>query len=312
MIGNRNPSITQTIAINGVAVDLTSKTVQFRMRAVNSTTLRVDQPATIVSAVNGQVRYDWAAADVTGPAGDYLVWWVVTDLASKTEDVMEAVVEFRDHSPQTNTYIELEVFKSTANLKETNFMDGDIQVALRAASRAVDEICQRLPGGFFAATADTTRTYTPHYTGLCYIDDLTTLTSLKTDQSGMGNYTDTWATTDYILEPANAPAEGKPYTYIRVRPGGSFWFMPIYPETVQVVGRFGWASVPPAISEATTILAGRFLKRSREAPFGAAEALALGGAAIHLTGVDPDVSALLTPYMRHPVTHPFSPTFAYI
>src|SRR5215471_11076072 len=90
-VGNLNPSITETITQNGVAVDLTGATVRFRMRSVGSQTLKVDQPATIVSAPAGTVRYDWQSADV-GTAGDFLAWWVVTS-AGKTQDVSEALIQ---------------------------------------------------------------------------------------------------------------------------------------------------------------------------------------------------------------------------
>ena len=57
-VGNRNPSITETITSNGVIVDLTGKTVRFKMRAVGSSTLKVDQPINNVPDATGVVRYD--------------------------------------------------------------------------------------------------------------------------------------------------------------------------------------------------------------------------------------------------------------
>jgi hypothetical protein len=311
-VGNRNPSITETITVDGAAVDLNvgSSTVKFQARELGSSTLLVDAAATIVqtgsggSAVNkGQVRYDWTSGDATtgilSAPRLALIWWRVTTSA-KDQDVGEALIEIRSHGPLTNCYVELEQFKSTADLKDTNFMDIDIALAIRAAARAVDEICARR---FYPDTdATQVRYYTPSRSDHVYIDDLVTLTTLKTDEGRDGTFENTWASTDYWLEPLNAAADGEPYTAVRVNPDGGFQFWPGYTKSIQVTGKFGWATTPAAISEATTILAGRFLKRTREAPFGAAEALALGGAAVRLTGRDADVTALLGPYMRYPYT----------
>ena len=286
-VGNRNPSITETIEIDGEPFNLSSSTVTFSMRAVGSSTKKVNAAAaTIISA----------AADVD-TAGEYLVWWTVTT-GGKTQDVGEAIIVFREHAPLTNCYVELEQFKSTADLKHTNYMDIDISLAIRAAARAVDEICSRR---FYPdSDANQVRYYTPQRSHHVYIDDLITLTTLKTDDGRDGTYENTWASTDYWLEPLNATADGEPATAIRVNPQSSLMFYSNYPKSIQVTGKFGWTSAPAAIVEATTILAGRFLKRTREAPFGAAEMIALGGAAVRLTGRDPDVTALLAPYMRYP------------
>jgi hypothetical protein len=48
--GNRSPSLTNTISIDGVPFDLAGSTAKLRMRAEGSSTLKVDTAATIVSA----------------------------------------------------------------------------------------------------------------------------------------------------------------------------------------------------------------------------------------------------------------------
>jgi len=60
---------------------------------------------------------------------------------------------------------------------------------------------------------------------------------------------------------------------------------------------FGWPSVPAPIKQATMILAGRYLQRSRSAPF-AILTFGDGGEAARLTRSDPDVAMLLSPYTR--------------
>lgn len=293
--GNRNPSITETITIDSDPVDLSGSTVKFQMREVGSSTLIVDSAVSNSPGADGVVRYDWATNDVD-TAGKYLVWWRVTT-SGKTQDLAEAVIEIRDHAPLSNSYAELEMLKKTLQLDGTNFADLDIQRAIDASSRGIDWECGRR---FYADTdATSVRYYTPDNDACVHIDDLITLTSVLVDDDGDGTFDVTWTNnTDFTLEPLNAAAEGWPYTRITRHPRSNLW-LPNFPRSVKVTGKFGWTEVPDQISQACSLMAAKLLKRSREDPGGSAEALALGGAAVRLAGADPLIRGLMAPYIRY-------------
>jgi hypothetical protein len=299
-VGNQNPSITETVLNDdGSAHDLTGQTVRFRMRAVGSAVLKVDAAATVVSSPAGTVRYDWQAADVD-TAGQYLVWWQVTTTAGgKTQDMAEALIEFRVHS-NAAVYLELEQFKSTLELTGTTFADQDLEQTAQAASRAVDQACNRR---FWLDTGTANiRYYTPRALRFMPIDDLVTLTSVAIDRSGTGTYTETWTSgSDFVLEPFNAPSAvpPSPFENLRVRALSGRWLPTYIEKSVQVTGQFGWSSVPDDVQTATLILAAKLFRRSREAPFGIVTVGIDEGAAMRIARTDPDVHVLLAPYSRH-------------
>lgn len=72
------PSISATLVdADQAPVNLTGTTLYFIMAATPSLTIKVNSPAVLVNAAQGQVRYDWASGD-TSTAGDFLVEWQVT------------------------------------------------------------------------------------------------------------------------------------------------------------------------------------------------------------------------------------------
>jgi hypothetical protein len=172
--------------------------------------------------------------------------------------------------------------------------DADVDLAISAASRAVEEY-KRLNGGRsvrFYPTVET-RYYSPKWDAVTLdIDDIAGVVSVKVDRTRNFTYSETWtAGTHFVMEPANNPLEGKPQrTLVRLPLANSFF--PQNPQSVSVTGTFGWASTPYLVTEAATILAARLYQR-RNAPFGI---LAVGidsGTAARLPRTDPDVVQLL-------------------
>ena len=193
-------------------------------------------------------------------------------------------------------YLAAEQLKATLELSGSVFAEEDVKAVIKAASRGIDGVCRRR---FWADSADQTRYYTPLSPDQILIDDLLTITSLATDQDGDGTYEKTWlAATGYVLEPANAAADGRPYTRIRRHPLANWGFPDYYPNSVKLTGKFGWAAVPDEIVTATSMLAARLFRRTREAPFGV---IAIGldiGAVTRVAATDPDVRTLTTDYIR--------------
>jgi hypothetical protein len=290
-VGNRNPSISEQITSGGVPYDLTGASVTFKMRALNSAVLKVNAAATIVTPALGQVRYDWQAADVD-TAGQFLVWWTVT-VAGKTEDVAEAVIEFRAHAPSTPAaYIELEQLKSSLELTGQTYADKDLEIAINAASRAIDSATGRR--FYLDADATQVRYYSPKSYRHLELDDIAVLTQVAIDRGGIGTYTETWTNgTEFVLEPFNATADFHPYERLTVRRLSGQW-LPYYIEkSVRVTAQFGWTVLPEEVKTATSILAGKLVRRVREAPFGIVTAGIDAGVAMRIARTDPDVYSLI-------------------
>ena len=200
----------------------------------------------------------------------------------------------------SNDYVTIDVLKSTLTLGGTTFADTDLTAVITAASRAVDNLCERR--FYLDADATSVRYYTPTQRDILAIDDLIALGSVKTDRIGDGTFPDTWTVNvDFVLEPYNAtadPADPRPYTDVRVHPNGSFIFPTGYPRSVKVTGQFGWSSVPDAVQAAAALLATRLLTIRRSAPLGI---VAFDGVAVRIARADSTIMGLLGSYMRHSV-----------
>lgn len=199
----------------------------------------------------------------------------------------------------TTNYISAAELKDTLEITGETYADADIDDAVEAASRVIDAY----KGTRYYPTAET-RTYTAPVGGFGYSDlwmydsplsiyDMCGLVSVTVDMDGDGIYEQTWVrNVDFYLEPNDANLTGKPWNQISLRrQGGKQW--PQWQYAVKVAGTFGWSTAPGQVTEAAGILANRYLKRTRETPYGmvmiGTDALAMA----RLGKIDPDVAFML-------------------
>jgi len=196
----------------------------------------------------------------------------------------------------TNGYATLADVKAALRITDT-VDDSLLEISIEAASREIDGWCERV---FTSSTA--TRIYRPTDVFSVDVDDLQSITTLKTDSDGSGVFDVTWTTTDYQLNPLNGIAGGITTPYTQVRAIGDYLF-PIYEPrnvnsneaSVQITGVWGFASIPTAVKQACIILSMRQFKRY-DSPTGV---MGFGDLGVMRVGrVDPDVEKLLMPFRR--------------
>ena len=196
----------------------------------------------------------------------------------------------------TDGYATLSDVKAALRITD-NVDDSLLEISIEAASREIDGWCERV---FTSSTA--TRIYRPTDVFSVDVDDLQSITTLKTDSDGDGVFDVTWETTDYQLNPLNGIAGGISTPYTQVRAIGEYLF-PIYEPrnvnaneaSIQINGVWGWASVPTAVKQACIILSMRQFKRY-DSPTGV---MGFGDLGVMRVGrVDPDVEKLLMPFRK--------------
>lgn len=190
-------------------------------------------------------------------------------------------------------YVAATALKETLSITGESFADNDIDLALEAASRGLDALCNdrfySQAGTYYFDPESSRRVKLRPSAG--------SITSIAVDTDGDGAFETTLTESEFMGWPYNNPTESKPWFEVHIHPNADIRF-PRYPRSVQVVGSFGWESVPKPIEEATGLLAAKLLKRAREAPFGIAVFGTEGGMAMRIARTDPDIMFLVRPYMR--------------
>lgn len=166
--------------------------------------------------------------------------------------------------------------------------DTETALWITAASRAIDDHCERQFGQVASAVARVYR-HEPWWDDTLQlwvqeIDDVM-------DTAGMLVAGVALASSGAVLLPENAPAEGKPYTMIGW-PGDGYTFPgPDGPPWIHTA-RWGWSAVPSQVKGATRLQVNRLAAR-RDSPFGVTEAPEGGTGLRLLSRVDPDVAIVL-------------------
>jgi len=192
----------------------------------------------------------------------------------------------------TNGYCTLNELKASLRIPVSDIIDDDLlELAVEAASRDIDQASERI---FYSLTS--TRIFIPRDSSNTAIDDLVSVTSIKTSTSADGVFDVTWTSSDYQLMPLNGVAGGMTVPYDLIYAVGDYSFPQSGQEaTVQVVGTWGFSSVPVAIKQATVLLSARIFKRN-DSPGGVMGFGDLG--VIRVGRMDPDIDKLIQPYRK--------------
>lgn len=194
----------------------------------------------------------------------------------------------------TNGYTTLQSLKTYLKIDDS-VDDALLEQIIESASRSIDRIANRR---FYLDANASARTYRPIGNLRVQVDDFGTTSGLvvKTDPNATGTYETTFTlNTDYIVEPTNALAKGRPFTTITIV-GPTAFSLPInYWPQVEVTARWGWPSVPDDIEQATLILSADLYKR-RDSIGGVLGLSELG--AIRMSPLGRDIAAIVKAYRR--------------
>jgi hypothetical protein len=170
--------------------------------------------------------------------------------------------------------------------------DATYESVITAVSREIDQMTGR---HFYAV--DETRVFTARCSDEVLVDDLLSVSELRTDANRDRTYSDLWSPSDFDLSPANASSDARPYWKLEVTPNGSFCFPACLKRGVKVTGSWGYSATTPAVVREACIIACLRLLRRPDSPFGVSGSDTVGGV-VRMAVNDPDVKRMLSPVSR--------------
>lgn len=284
---------TLTNAFQVLSVNTDPTTVSLAVTDPTGTTTPYTYPATITKTSVGIYTKDIPCT----LAGQWTAVWTGTGTAS---DLAPPTTWEVFPTSFGNLYAPPMALKAWLKITSTTD-DLEIHGACFAASRWIEQYCERL---FYRSPTGTARTFTacdPYMVRLGDFCDLVSISALATDEAGDGTFETTWSTSDYQLWPNNPAAapEIRPYTSVRALPGRTFplaWDN-ARADRVQITGVYGWPAVPSSVKQAALLLAVDALK-TKETSFGVGGANEWGLVRIR---ENPIAMSYLNPYRKNPV-----------
>lgn len=193
------------------------------------------------------------------------------------------------------SYVTLGTLKGELGILDSQD-DTRLQAAIDAAVEQIDSHCGR---SFLQDASAVERTYVcDHPRHLPLPDDISTKTGLVVaiDENDDGTFERTLTDgTDFVLLPANAVADGEPFTELQMV--GDYDLPRKERPTLSVTAQFGWATVPDAVASATSLQAKNLYKATGAGTFGSMQ-LSVDGIPMRLPMLDPLAIGLLKRYRR--------------
>jgi len=195
----------------------------------------------------------------------------------------------------SNVYTTLSDVKNGLQIEDITD-DTAIEAAILAASRMIDDYCQRAFYQEGTLAAPVTKYYTPVSPWYLEIDDLIQPTEIASRANQSGPFSTIWnLDNDVMYEPINNPQLGRPVT--RLLAVRTYVWPYFFPQTVKITGVWGYSSIPYEVELACKIQASRLFIR-KQSPFGIAGSVELGTVLLN-SRLDPDVEILLKTFRRN-------------